>query len=162
MKLHLLAEATGRMRPATITMKRGTIINADHARWLANGKYLAVGIEPGLFEEEHHKRDPRQRQKSALKEARDFYAPPRWGNWDAANQDETGWSHPSCWNCGAGRWSVRLPGHFPPLPADGTPCCDNPKLHYNAGKKFITRKKFKKILTIRKENIANIEWSGAS
>ena len=71
-----LAEARG-LRPAIVTMKRGTIIHADHARMLGGIRhYLAVGIGPGSFLSGGCQKG--EHRKSPIRLARDFYAPPTW------------------------------------------------------------------------------------
>lgn len=44
--------AHGGLRPGTIVMKRGTVIEADHIAW--NGNCLRVGIKPGRYEKVTH------------------------------------------------------------------------------------------------------------
>ena len=132
MKLALLIEARN-LRPAIIITRRGVTITADHARWLADGRYLAVGFRPGLHEHEHGRKYRKGQQETALKLARDFYAPPR--REPVCERDEAGFCISDSWG-------------------------DAQSTGYDAGTVFVSRPKFEHIITIRRENVVDVKWIG--
>lgn len=116
------------MVPAIITMKRGTVIHADHARFVtypSGVKMLVAGIKPALVESVTTNSDGGA-NTPLVRRLRDFYTPQRYEY--ASWQDETGWDVPD---------------------EDGW---------YSAHRDCIYGKKFKKVLTIREHNIESIEW----
>jgi|3_EtaG_2_1085321.scaffolds.fasta_scaffold02338_10 coenzyme F420-reducing hydrogenase delta subunit len=81
-----------RLRPAVITMKRGTVIPVHHFRKIRGGRGGAVivaGIDPGEYIQYH---DGSHGDGRRVGKMRDFYAPGHWipSSW----QDETGWCEP--------------------------------------------------------------------
>ena len=145
----LEAKTSGHMHPATIVTARGVEIKADHARWMKgrNDKiFLAVGIGPATISSK-----PKQKNWNygLLSKARDFFAPPRFSDTDKI--DATGNHEARCANCDM----------YPNAHEFGHPhACNNytPGKKYNAHKKLIKTRKFRKILTIQKENVYSLKW----
>jgi hypothetical protein len=141
--------ARGRLRPAIIVTARGVEIKADHARWMKgrNDKvFLAVGIGPASISS---KPKGQNWNYGILSKARDFFAPPKY---EAVNKtDSEGNYIRRCATC-------RL---YPDAHELGHPrACDNytPSRKYNAHKKLIKTRKFRKILTVQKENVRSFKW----
>ena len=141
--------APGRLRPAIIVTARGVEIQADHARWIKgrNGKiFLAVGIGRATLSSK-----PKQQNWNygILSKARDFFAPPQFQSVGAT--DSEGNYITRCKACGL----------YPSLHVAGHPrACNNytPGGKYNAHKKLIKTRRFRKILTIHKENVRSLKW----
>ena len=73
----VIKEAISRLKPAMITMKRGTIIKADHARYykLNSGTTILVaGIGPGR----HRRIKYGSSTTGVIKNLRDFYYKDEW------------------------------------------------------------------------------------
>ena len=131
MKLQNILLENSRLTPAIITMKRGTVIRADHARivtYPSGNKVLVVGIGPGTHT--YHSSSVGTRGAPLVRKLRDFYAPDRYE--PAEWQDSTGWDNGEDWGDG--------------------------DVTYDAHRECYTTKKFATILTIRPHNIASIEW----
>jgi hypothetical protein len=123
------------LQPAIITMKRGTVIKADHHRVLKSKGLVVVGIGPGNFEAYDSK--PSRPNKKLCTRLRDFYGPQQYvppRTWVVRGfVDETGWMQPNQF-----------------FSRDGV-------LGYSARKDSIIPRKFRDILTINIENILSIE-----
>ena len=152
-RLHVILESPGRLRPALVLHKNGKTFEVDHARWI-HGKahtFLAVGIEPGIHEYKISQMD----RHGPLTLARDFFAKPRYvmvkKNFTRANyldpeteEDDM----PICWHC------KKL--------AEDCTCRGGPSLGLTGGRKsgcyLVRRQRFRKILTMRKENVVEVKW----
>lgn len=122
-------------------MKRGTVIKADHARWVrypSCGTLLVVGIGPPIS---WVRNAGPARRDSLVHRLRDFFAPGEYV--PAPWQDDLGWHEPPV--DPANHWSGEASGGFG---QDG----------YSAHKYYRVHCKFRKILTIKPENIKSIDW----
>jgi hypothetical protein len=139
--LSILRESTSRLRPAVVKTARGVTIHADHARWIrGNGGhvFLAIGISPGEYQT-RPRYNCRGAKNSPLAHERDFYLPKKWE--PARWQDASGWDEPICQNC------------------KKNPCeCGNPLPGFNAHRQAVRRCRFKKIITIQRENVKSVTW----
>jgi len=151
MKLYHIAEARLRThRPAIITMKRGTVIKADHARMVqypTGRSYLVVGVKPGLYETEMASASL-SKNGSFVRRLRDFYAPGEYI--PAPYQDETGWDEPLGGETPEGWHAVEA--------YNSRPCGGRGPGGYSAHRYYIKKMKFEKIMTINPENILGIKW----
>lgn len=137
MKLTLLSESR-RLAPAVITMKRGTVIKADHARLVRtspNTSMLVVGFGPGKFSYITTK-SGNSLSTPLVRMMRDFYYPDRYE--PTPWQDETGWHEPGI------RPGLGSGGNGP----DG----------YSVHRNCVATRKFRHIITIIPDNIRSIQW----
>jgi len=141
-----LIHESRRLRPAEILTARGVIIEADHARIIAHPltgtKILIMGLGVGNVEHVISRyQNIHSYRHSITARLPDFSRSghyesdpmhPAEQKWNAEHgyswRDDTGWSHPG---------------------ADG---------HYDAHKKFVITRKFKRILTAFVDNIKSISW----
>ena len=119
-----------------ITMKRGTVIEADHIRTVKTktGKtVVVVGIGPGRYEKVHKNNNP----AGIVKKLRDFYGPPRYV--PTSHQDPaTGVDLEGiCENCNR---------HY--VECMNQPC-ESPSYYYDLHRNLVTYPLFRKIITIR-------------
>ena len=157
MRLEYLTEAMDRLRPAIITTVHGTRMEADHARWLigkSGKKFLCVGFRPGdyTFQMSYN-------HTGTLSEVRDFYRPSRW--LPSSHQDTTGYDNEGiCSVCD--KSPKYMPGsNMQPEPGDELEycVCPNPVLTcYDAHRIQLKRPKFEKIITIKEENVVEVQW----
>jgi hypothetical protein len=132
-----------RLRAAVITMKRGTVIKADHARIIkhpvTHSLILVFGQQPGDYETWHGNRA--QIMKSLTSTMRDFTG--------------TGYYIPT----ETPRYGAAKPGQNRPAPQDETGWCEpDEDGQYDAHRDFMRQKKFKVIMTANMENVASINW----
>ena len=136
-RLHTIKEAgkRSRLRPAVIIMKRGTIIEADHARQVNHPKtgtpMIVLGIQPGLFPRWANRYQNINPQKASLiGKMRDFATVGRYVPATAwiYRQDETGWSEPD----------------------------ENGE--FNAHRDYQWNNKFRHIMTAFMENVQEVRW----
>jgi len=131
LKSQPIKEAKLRLRPAIITMNRGTVIRANHARFAkypSGNKIFVAGINPGRFSRITQSASHIVSQKTPfVLWMRDFYEPYEYVPSPEKNQDENGWAEPN----------------------DG---------YYTTHRQCMYVKKFKKILTMNPNNIKSIQW----
>jgi len=131
--------------PAIIITARGVEIKADHARWFKakNHIFLAAGLDPTVIEQ------VARNSGGVLRQARDFFAAPRY--LPTSRQDQgTGWADLKCSKCKFPKYMHDLDG----LPCDGY----EPGTRYDAHRLCLKRQRFRKIITIRKENVRSVQW----
>jgi hypothetical protein len=141
-KLSTILEAR-LLRPAIITMKRGTVIEADHVRMIktpAGKTILVVGIGPGRFDVECPSNNPTH----VVGKLRDFYAPSYYVPSKGQDPDTGIDLEGTCESCQR---------HYTECMRD--PCAD-PKYYYDLHRILVKIQLFKKILTMRPNNIASI------
>lgn len=141
MKLTEILVEGRRLNPAIITMKRGTIIEVDHARWIrypSGSTYLVAGIGPPT--EHHIDARPAASGGGFVRHLRDFWA--RGEYIPAVWQDETGWHQP-------GDENERAAPH---MNASG------PISEYSAHRAWKQHCRFTRILTMNPDNIESIDW----
>jgi hypothetical protein len=142
-RLSTILETRG-LKRAVITMKRGTVIEADHVRMVKTktGKTIVVvGIGPGRFEKIHRYNN---NLGGVVNRLRDFYGPHRYiptPQQDKATGEDLGGV---CENCGRGY-----------IECMNDPC-ERPDRSYDLHRILITYPLFKRIITIRPENVESI------
>jgi len=149
MKLTEILAEDRRLRPALITMKRGTIIRPNHARFVIypSGNTILVagfgkGSGPIVSDSGNFNSND-----SVVRKLRDFFGPPTYLNCEW--QDPSGWHEPLLDDDGLEAWyhdynTVGTGGVGP----DG----------YSAHKQYAINPRFDRVITIRKHNIQSIEW----
>ena len=141
-KLSTILEARG-LKRAIITMKRGTVIEADHVRMVKTktGKTIVVvGIGPGRYEKVHRYNNP----GGIVNRLRDFYSPHKYVPTPYQDQATGADLEGGCENCER--------NYLECLAAP----CEHPSYQYDLHRVLITCPLFKKILTIKPENIESI------
>ena len=141
-QLATILEARG-LRPAVITMKRGTVIEADHVRMVktkTGRTILVVGIGPGRYEKVHRYNNP----GGIVNKLRDFYGPHRYAPTPQQDQATGADLEGTCENCQR---------HYLECMKDP---CEHPSYYYDLHRILITYPLFKRIITIRPENIESI------
>jgi hypothetical protein len=131
------------LKRAVITMKRGTVIEADHIRMVktkTGRTIVVVGIGPGRYEKVHRNNSP----GGIVNKLRDFYGPHRYvptPNQDQSTGEDLGGV---CEGCGRGY-----------IECMNNPC-ERPDYYYDLHRILITYPLFKRIITIKPENIESI------
>ena len=134
---------SNRLRPATIVMKHGTVIEADHARILKTiGKWsgeemsiLLVGIGPGRFKQGPIRSNRTLSQSGIVAKARDFCMKDEWVRTDELYEE--------------------MMNDIMHAEESGETLEEH---GYCATKLQIRTRKFSKILTINPENVERIDW----
>lgn len=141
-----------RRRPAIILHKSGREIRVDHARWMVGRtgtKFLAAGIGPGG----HEYKIQQIYRYGPLTSARDFFAKPRYEiNTKPAHHEFTEddiEDLPICDTCRQ--------------PAEDCACRKGPHIGLvKSGRRhksyLVRRPRFRKILTIKQENVNDVKW----
>jgi len=129
------------MVPAVIYMKRGTVIEVDHARMITlprGGKMIVAGIGPGRYQ-------LRTMHQSAnfVNTMRDFYAPPYYEPAKWQYEDGTD-PNGICTSCNRPYYECM---------ADP---CEYPHYKYDLHRDYIMTRLFKKILTINPKNVDRV------
>ena len=140
-----------RLRPAIITMKRGTVIEADHVRQVMipdkSGDQVPIiiaGIQPGKFESILSRGNA-----GICQRFRDFYLKQK--------------TVPMSWLLRNRKFSFTIPEYMKYSPTyrqdDYGWYEPRPDGRYDASRAYMVTRKFNKILTMNPKNIDKIEYS---